>query len=325
MHCGAGRNLREASAPGYLETPNGRVALISVNCDFDSSAMAGEQTARVPGRPGINGLRIEKRVELPSEEFAYLKELAKETNINAEKEIVRKEGYFAELAEGEGEFGELKFFLDKESRCVMQINEKDMQRVELAICEARKQADYVMISIHTHQICGDTKEIVPEFLQDFAHRCIDLGAHAILGHGPHLLRPIEVYKNCPIFYSLGDFVLQLYDIEVAPADFYSKHGMPTDATVYELLKKRSKNFTVGLMEDKRMSRSVIPFWETDGTKLTSLKLMPIEMVMKGDKSVTGLPRRSANPEIAEYLADMCKPYGTKVVMTEDGLLECKWN
>ena len=207
----------------------------------------------------------------------------------------------------------------------MQINQRDMQRVENAICEAKKQADYIMISIHTHQICGETKENVPDFLRQFAHRCIDLGAHAILGHGPHLLRPIEVYKDCPIFYSLGDFVLQLYDVEFAPADFYIKNGLPTDATVYELLKKRSKNFTVGLMEDERMSRSVIPCWETDGTKLTSLKLMPIELVMKGDKTLTGLPRRSTNPEIAAYLAEMCKPYGTQIVQTDGGLLECRWH
>lgn len=324
VHSGAGRNLAEASAPGYLETKNGRVALISVNSTFDAPMMAGEQTARVSGRPGINGLRIEKHIELPKEDLEYIKKIAKETNINAAKEITRKEGYYAELADDECELGELKFKLGEKPRFVMQVNETDMQRVEKAIYEAKLQADYIMISVHSHQLSGDAKENPSRFLQDFAHRCIDAGAHAILGHGPHLLRPIEIYKECPIFYSLGDFVLQLYSIAFAPEDFFAKHGLDASHTVHELLKKRSKDFTVGLMTDPRMFRSVIPYWETEGTRLTKLTLMPIEMRMDGHKSENGLPRRSFNPEIFEYLAEMCKPFGTKLTLEKDGLITCAW-
>ncbi|MBQ6875010.1 MAG: CapA family protein [Lachnospiraceae bacterium] len=324
VHGGVGRNLAEASAPVYLETKNGRVALIAVNSSFDPSMMAGEQSPRFPGRPGINGLRIEKHIELPKEDLEIIKRIAKETNINASKEITRKEGYFPELPDGEAELGELRFKLGEESRFVMKVNEADMARVEKAIYEAKLQADYIMISVHSHQISGTEKESPSEFLKEFAHRCIDAGAHAIVGHGPHLLRPIEVYKDCPIFYSLGDFVLQLYNVEVAPEDFFAKHGLTSASTVHELLKKRSKDFTVGLMTDPRMFRAVIPCWETEGTKLTKITLMPIEMKMDGHGSETGLPRFSDNPEIAEYLAKMCEPYGTKIVREEDGTLRCEW-
>lgn len=324
VHSGAGRNLAEASAPRYLETKNGRVALISVNTNFDPSMMAGEQSPRVKGRPGINGLRLEKYIELPKEELEYIKRIAKETNINAAKEITRKEGYYPDLADDECELGELKFKLGSKPHYVMKVNEKDMARVEKAIYEAQLQADYIMVSVHSHQISGDAKENPSEFLKDFAHRCIDAGAHAIVGHGPHLLRPIEVYKDCPIFYSLGDFVLQLYSIELAPEDFFNKHGLTSASTVHELLKKRSKDFTVGLMTDKRMFRSVIPYWETEGTKLTKLLLMPIEMSMDGNKSESGLPRRSYNSEIYDYLAQMCEPYGTKLKLGKDGIITCEW-
>ena len=150
------------------------------------------------------------------------------------------------------------------------------------------------------------------------------GAHAILGHGPHLLRPIEIYKDCPIFYSLGDFILQLYNVLIAPEDFYNKHGLTSAATVHELLRKRSKDFTVGLMVDKRMFRSVIPYWETEGTKLKKLMLLPIEMDMDGNKSRQGLPYISKNPEICEYLSQMCAPFGTKITPQADGTLICTW-
>lgn len=286
--------------------------------------IAGEQSPLFPGRPGINGLRIKSHVELPAEELEHIKRIAKATNINAAKEIVRKEGYYADLDDDECELGELKFKLGNEARYVMEIDARDIARVEKAIFEASFQADYIMVSVHSHQISGAAKEEPSQFLKDFAHRCIDAGAHAIVGHGPHLLRPIEVYKDCPIFYSLGDFVLQLYNVETAPEDFFQKHGLTSASTVHELLAKRSKDFTVGLMTDKRMFRSVIPLWETEGTRLKALTLMPIEMSMDGNKAETGLPKRSHNPEIFEYLRDMCTPYGTKLSLRDDGLIDCSW-
>lgn len=325
VQSGAGKNLAEASAPKYLDTKNGRVALIAVNTDFDPSMMAGEQSARVKGRPGINGLHIEKHIELTNEELEHIKRIAKVTNINAQKEIERNEGYHPAINDNECELGELKFVLGNECRFVMKVRDADMKRVEKAIYEAKLQADYIIVSVHSHQISGDSKENPSQFLKDFSHRCIDVGANAVVGHGPHLLRPIEIYKDSPIFYSLGDFVLQLYSVEFAPEDFFAKNGLTSGATVHELLKKRSKDFTIGLMTDKRMFRAVIPYWETEGTKIKKLVLMPIELSMDGNKSEIGLPHRSFNSEITEYLADMCKAYGTTIKTREDGLLECQWN
>jgi Bacterial capsule synthesis protein PGA_cap len=40
----------------------------------------------------------------------------------------------------------------------------------------------------------------------FAHTVIDAGADMVLGHGPHVLRAVEVYKNKLIAYSLGNFL-----------------------------------------------------------------------------------------------------------------------
>lgn len=40
---------------------------------------------------------------------------------------------------------------------------------------------------------------------DFAHTVIDAGADLVLGHGPHVTRAVEVYKNRFIAYSLGNF------------------------------------------------------------------------------------------------------------------------
>ena len=42
-------------------------------------------------------------------------------------------------------------------------------------------------------------------LRAFAHRCIDLGADLVFGHGPHVVRALECYKGRLIAYSLGNF------------------------------------------------------------------------------------------------------------------------
>ena len=40
---------------------------------------------------------------------------------------------------------------------------------------------------------------------NFAHTMIDNGADVVFGHGPHVTRAIEVYKDRFISYSLGNF------------------------------------------------------------------------------------------------------------------------
>ena len=324
VHAGVGRNLAEASAPRYLDTPNGRVALIAVNTTFTVDMLAGEQNARVPGRPGINGLRVKKYVKVTEKELEMVRELADKTGINAAQLITAKEGYNSGIKAGEAALGELRFVLGEECEYVMELDRIDVDRVKRAIYEAQLQADYIMISIHSHQLSGDAKENPSKFLVDFAHECIDAGAHAIIGHGPHLLRPVEVYKDCPIFYSLGDFILQLYNIELAPAEFFAKVGVSGDSTVHDLLKKRSAGFTRGLMTDPRMFLNVIPLWETEGTKLKSLRLLPLMGQMEGKKCDEGLPRICDAAKVVDYLGKISDSYGVTLTAAPDGLIDVSW-
>jgi poly-gamma-glutamate synthesis protein (capsule biosynthesis protein) len=69
-----------------------------------------------------------------------------------------------------------------------------MARIEGEIREARRQADVVLVSIHAHETDGEDTTAPAQFIQKFAKRCIDVGASAVIGHGPHELRGIEVYK-----------------------------------------------------------------------------------------------------------------------------------
>ena len=324
VHAGVGMNLAQASAPKYLETTGGRAALIAVNTSFAPSMMAGEQTPRIPGRPGINGLRIDEKLEVTPEEFDVISRVIDISGLNVQAKIEQKEGYRAALSDNEAEMGGLKIVKGGTTRRIRKIKKADYDRVAKAIEEAAWQSDEVLISIHSHQLDGEAKENTADFVVDFAHFCIDCGATAVIGHGPHLLRPIEIYKGHPIFYSLGDFITQLYNVEFGPGEFYEKYSLTPQDTMYKLLKTRSKDFTVGLMEDRRMMETVIPYWETKDGKLVRLELLPVMGVMKGKGPAgeMGLPKLARDLDFMDKLAKISEPFGTRI-KKENGIFVCE--
>ena len=324
VNAGVGANLDQAAAPVYLDTPNGRVALIGVvstmgtPLEASQAAMAGKQSRRFIGRPGVNGLRIEDYLEVTKEQLETIKQISALSKINAQKDIERAEGYFPPLADGVATLKELQFKVGDKTRYVTHPHPEDMARVEKAIYEAEMQADYILVSIHSHEVSGDKKENPAEFLQEFARKCIDAGAHAVIGHGPHLLRPVEIYKNRPIFYSLGDFVIHNECISFAPEEMFASKGLTSDSTLRDFFCKRSNNYTRGLMRDSRMLESVIPYFEMEDGVLTKLELMPIELQFDQPVWRNGNPRFSAEHKIIERLAEISAPYGTKISVDSRG-------
>ena len=317
-NAGVGRSLAEAAAPVYLDTLAGRFALIGACTSFEPDAMAGEQTRTMPGRPGLNGVRPITTYRLPQEDLEHIKRIAAAIGINGQRDIIRKEGYLPPLPEDKAEFGTVMFEAGQQPGKMTRVNPVDMGRVEKSIREARYFADYVIVAIHSHQIKGTDKTEPDYFYEEFAHKCIDAGAHAIVGTGPHLLRPIEIYKNCPIFYSLGDFVIQLENIRKAPADMYEKQKLDGNEGLDVLFDRRNAGGTRGLCYEKVMYEAVIPYWEAQDGKLTKLILMPIELNFDQGRSMGGWPRPKYDQGILERLAEMSAPYGTRIEI-ENGL------
>lgn len=317
VHAGAGKNLDQAAAPAYLDTDKGRVALIgftaSVNSTYDDVGIAGKQSRRLPGRPGVNQLRFDTVLKVTQEQLDMLREIIAQTNVNAAEDIARAEGYRAELPAGTVKLGKyVNFELSDHAHKVTTCNAKDLQRLDKAIFESKLVADQIIVGIHSHHLDGKTKESISQFLQEFAHHAIDQGADAVVGHGPHLLRPMEIYKGKPIFYSLGDFILQNENAPFMPEDYYESQGLTSDTTMHEMFAKRSKNFTRGLMTDKKMFESVIPRWEIKDGKLVKLELLAIELGFEDARKHGGLPMPAKDSAILERYAAMSEPYGVKM-------------
>jgi poly-gamma-glutamate synthesis protein (capsule biosynthesis protein) len=67
--------------------------------------------------------------------------------------------------------------------------------------------DYVVTSFHWS---AEKLEIPKDYQIFMAHLAIDSGADLVLGHHPHVLQGLEIYKNKLIAYSLGNFAFGSY-------------------------------------------------------------------------------------------------------------------
>ena len=316
---GAGRNLDEASEPCYLETFKGSLGLIGATTSMTNvAALAGQQSRRFPGRPGVNGIRHTEELVVTEEQFNAML-AAKETScMDAAEDVSRAEGFRPPLQPGTMSFHGLPVSKGSAPRFVTHPNPIDMARVEQAIENARRECDYVVVSAHSHELGGPNKEIPAQFYEEFARRCIDVGASAFVGHGPHLIRPIEIYKGKPIFYCLGNFVFQDEVAVDSPEDQYTELGLTSDAKMTDIYIRRTKDHTAGLCADRRVYEAFLPCVQIDNDAVTEITLMPISLGFGLERWRTGYPEPGFGMGILERLQEMSKPYGTVISIDEQG-------
>jgi poly-gamma-glutamate capsule biosynthesis protein CapA/YwtB (metallophosphatase superfamily) len=261
-HAGIGNNVAEATAPGYLRTPKGTIALVAM-----ASGLIAEGGSATANRPGVNELRIEAGGK-PNESTT-------------------------ELPAEPGN----------------QPNAEDRQRILGSIREARQHADFVVVYEHNHVFLNRpfsaiTAEELPErlapadWLKKWTHEEIDAGADIIVMHGMPLIHGVEIYKNRPIFYDLGNFIFNV---------------PPTDTQLDEPINWES----------------VVAHVAFQAKNLQSISFQPIAMnnIGQGEPDLhdehtnnlflqtRGLPKPATGDKaryILQRLADASRPFGTKV-------------
>ena len=95
------------------------------------------------------------------------------------------------------------------------VNPLDIDAMRVQVAALKHDNDMVIVSMHVGAEGAAAQHITraPEIFlgqnrgdpYTFAHAAIDAGADLVLGHGPHVLRAMEVYKGHLIAYSLGNF------------------------------------------------------------------------------------------------------------------------
>jgi len=138
----------------------------------------------------------------------------------------------------------------------------------------------------------------------------------VVGHGPHVLRGIEIYGGKPIFYSLGDFMFENETLLRLPYENYEPYELGLDHHVADFNDARYDMGQRGFPANREIWESVIAIPRWNGDELVELTLHPIDLGFGGPTWERGRPKL-ADPELAakiiEDLANRSERFGTEIV------------
>ena len=321
--CGAGMSLSEATAPAVVETDKGTVAVLCITSTCDDAARAGDAGDVIPARPGVNKLRHTETFYVTPEHMAVLEQIAEATHINGRINNSKRGGYIVSRP-GVFSLGTVDFKCSDIEGKESTPHAGDMERMRLAIAQAKTQTPNVIVCFHSHEIKAELDEEPDYFIEEFARKCIDWGACSVVGSGTHQVKAIEVYKGKPIFYSIANFIFQSEKPGVLPLDFYERYGIDPALSVEEAVYVRSNGGTRGLETEFKNYKGLMPLLEVETGEVKKVTIKPVELgFYHEDKTVKGLPH-SASEEVTrdvfETLQSLSAEYGTKLTL-QDGLIE----
>ncbi len=317
---GAGRNLADARKPVYLDSPAGRIGLVGCASSFATGQRAGAQAPGVPGRPGLNPQRFDTLFVVDQEHMDAIQTIANRTG--AEKMRAFREWIGFQIPpkrEGEFHFSDKAFIVGEEFRIRTEANKKDLEGNMAAIRQAAATSDLTLVSIHAHEQAAE-RWLPADFIIEFAHAAIDNGADMVIGHGPHLLRGLEIYKGKPIFYSVANFIFQFELMQRFPVDDYETVGVDPSLSVSEFFNQVFKGGEQGFPADRLYWETVLPIVEFEDRQLKSIELHPLTLGFGTALPERGIPRLAEGElagEILEWMRDLSEPFGTTIELDGD--------
>ena len=328
VHAGTGKNLAEARAPGYLDTPNGRVALIATTATFRQWNQAGEQRPDLRGRPGINPLGFQTTYSVDAAAFAQLQRINHGLGFEKSNERARKH-FYSDKEIPDAKTADLsllgnRYVASEGFSIATEANERDLQDNLRWIREARRQADWVVVSVHCHEFGGASLltassradlEETAEFVTRFAHQAIDEGADVFVGHGSHFPMGVEIYHGKPIFYSVGNFVFQNETVGFFPADAYERFDLDLKATPSDFLDARTNGGKKGHPSDPAYWDNMFAVCGFEARKLKEIRIYPIDQGFGRPRPQRGRPvlaEGEVAKRVIERVVRLSQRYGTSI-------------
>lgn len=329
-HAGAGATLAEARRPAYLDTAAGRVALVAATSFYPPWTRAADQRPDAGGRPGVNPLDFATRYTVDAAALAELKRLSERLGLTQQRARQRAMFFSAEEAPEDSadavSFLGRRFVRDTDFGVSTAVKKSDAEANLRWIREARRQADWVIFSLHNHEFgpagALDAKtntgmEEPAGFAVDFARAAIDAGADVVAGHGPHLTLGVEIYKGKPILYSLGNFIFENDNVPVFPAEAYARFGLGAEATPTDFLDARTGNETRGFPASPEYWQGIAAEAAFEKGRLAGLRLHPLDLGHGRSRARRGRPVLASGEVAAAILARverLSKRYGTEIAI-----------
>jgi len=309
QHAGYGDSYWAAKAARYYSSEKGRVGMVAVS---DHQPQAQLARGEWPGTGGLSPLRVTRYFMLPEESWEDLQ--------NLRDHFPNGTGFYARGLNSGDEIDFLGNRFRRADREVTEpyyhyeINERDLRDTLSAIRTGKIRSDLVTVAIHAHHFLDakggyrgegiaegehlDTNPSIADYLPVFARAAIDNGADVFQGTGVHALRGIEIYKERPIYYGLGEFIRQMDII-----------GLQGRGDPQRSVGPEGFEFPVKF-------ESIIAVNEFNGGQLSEVRIYPVEARYEEAKlSLRGIPRL-APPVIAQRilrrLQVLSEPLGTKI-------------
>lgn len=313
VYAGTGTNLFEASKPAYLSTSNTRFAYICFTTTIGQGGNASDQNREMNGRPGVYYIRHSSHHNIPKQHLSSLQEIIEHiVNDNYwDIEVLEKENTTLRIG---NHFFSTKpdNYTNYDSTTIL--NSQDELQLQKLIADTKCQADYVIVSCHTHDH-GISETDNTAFQEELAHLCIDAGANCFVAHGPHTIRGIEIYKQSPIFYSIGNFFYQCELIDRQPEDFY--HSFSTSSSISSATdvynSRIASGGTFGEL-DPAYFQSIISLVHKQDEQ-TIIELIPLDLQLSSHRSQKGTPQIAEGENadrILSRLSALSKNYGTSI-------------
>jgi hypothetical protein len=327
VYAGTGRNLQEARAAHYFNSPKGVIGLVSTFSVDPTSGPSPASTSGatyregdVGGRPGLNPLRVNAVYTVTAEQMASLRQVR-------DSVLARRSEVFAPVPPAPANDPQDRLTLlgqryrvgPKPGNTSYDMNAAVLREILRSIKNAKQYADFVIATIHTHQgnyafqtytYDNDT----PDFLIEFAHRAIDAGADAFIGHGVHTIRGVEIYKGKPIFYGTNTFVYQY------TSSLPQNPGGPLTEAEEQMAPGAAAAERVSVTE--RMESLLTESRFQDG-RLVEVRIHPVDLGQDGTRPLSRLgmpmvPSAAMAQRVLEKVQRLSKPFGTTIAI-ENGV------
>ena len=195
-------------------------------------------------------------------------------------------------------------------------HQEDLDAIGAVVSNASRLSDYTIVSLHGHERAGVNSRPA-EFIVSFAHAMVEAGADVVVGHGPHVLRGIEIYRGKPIFYSLGDFMFENETLLRLPHENYEPYGLGADSHVADFNDARYDMDKRSFPANREIWESVIAIPRWDDEELVELTLHPISLGFGTPRWERGRPMladRALAEKIIEDLRVRSEPFGTEILL-----------
>ena len=333
VHAGTGKNLEDARRPRYFDSTKGRVGLVAMHTPNGVVNTSGASYAEgnVGGRPGLNALNYTVVYNVSADQLSALKAIrrtaytppAGATNVTQLPDPSKEPADRVEL------FG-LSYKVGTPGTRSFEMNPGDLREILRSIRNGKYLSEFMIATCHCHQgpIVAQQwlfEDQIPDFLPELARATIDNGADMFVGHGPHVLRGIEIYKGKPIFYGLGEFYYQWQHFDSAllsgswPQTPGGGPGGRGGAGAAGRGSAADQTIDVRVSAGLRPINfeSMVTETKYDKGQLVEIRLYPTSGAWDGPISQLGMPR-TAPPAMAQKILarvqELSKPFGTTIAI-----------